>query len=287
MRTALNLIRWRAHDNEPFKIGLEQGDSVYDLTSRFSTIRQVLEAFPGGWDDNSLSLPALPKRSRTSVRVGPPVDDAAAVYLVGANYKKHAEEAGLEVPEIPVIFIKPNTALVGPGEPILLPPISSQMDYEGELAVVIGKTATRVSTSDAADCVAGLTIVNDVTARDLQWVQLGKHRIVDWVSSKALDRSTPVGPSIVPVRAVPDMHRLQLKTWLNSTLMQDADTSLMVFSVFDLIAFLSARVTLRPGDIISTGTPYGVGGFRKIFLKAGDVLRVQVEGVGTLENPVN
>ena len=283
----MNLIRWKDAENGAFKTGIEHDGSVYDLSARYQSLRQFIEAFPTGWDTASLPLDSLPKRARGSVQLGPPVDDAAAVYLVGANYKKHAEEAGLSVPEIPVIFMKPVTALVGSGEPIVLPPISSQMDYEGELAVVIGKKATRVRASQAADYVAGLTIVNDVTARDLQWVQLGPNRIVDWLSSKALDRSTPVGPGIVPVRAVADMHDLQLKTWLNSTLMQDADTSLMVFSVFDLIAFLSARVTLRPGDIISTGTPYGVGGFRKIFLKHGDVLRVQIEGVGSLENPVN
>lgn len=282
----MNLVRWRVKEGEPFKVGVEHGTLVYDLSSRFSTLRQFLEAFPGGWDERSLPLAELPRRARDRVAVGPPVDDAAAVYLVGANYKKHAEEAGLAVPEIPVIFMKPVTALVGPGEPIVLPPISRQMDYEGELAVVIGKEATRVAAADAAQYVAGITAVNDVTARDLQWVQLGPHRIVDWLSSKCLDRSTPVGPGIAPASAFADLHRLPLKTWLNSQLMQDADTSLMVFSIFELIAFLSARVTLRPGDLISTGTPYGVGGFRKIFLKPGDILRVQIEGVGTLENPV-
>jgi 2-keto-4-pentenoate hydratase/2-oxohepta-3-ene-1,7-dioic acid hydratase in catechol pathway len=282
----MKLVRWTSEDGEAFRPGVEFGGRVYDISARFSTIRQFLEAFPDGWDEQSLPLEGLPHHATKRVRLGPPVDAAAAVYLVGANYKRHAEEAGLDVPEIPVIFMKPLTALVGPGAPIVLPPISTQMDYEGELAVVIGRQATRVSAADAPQHVAGLTLVNDVTARDLQWVQLGKHRIVDWISSKALDRSTPVGPGIVAARSVPDIHRLQLKTWLNSDLMQDADTSLMVFSVFDLIAFLSARVTLRSGDIISTGTPYGVGGFRKIFLKPGDFLRVEIEGVGALENGV-
>jgi len=282
----MRLIRFRSREGETYKLGIEAGDNVFDLSSRFGTIRQFLETFPDGWNSTSLQLAPFPSLPRKNVKLGPPVDDGATVYLVGANYRKHAEEAGLDVPEIPVIFMKPTTALVGPGEPICLPPISAQMDYEGELAVVIGRTASRVSKADAAKHVAGLTILNDVTARDLQWVQLGKHRIVDWLSSKALDRSTPVGPGIVSVQAAGDMHRLKLRTWLNSDLMQDGDTSLMVFSVFDLIAFLSARVTLRPGDILSTGTPFGVGGFRKIFLKSGDVLRIEVETVGVLENPV-
>lgn len=283
----MKLIRWRGAQSGPVRTGIEHNDDVYDLSARFPTLREFLETYPKGWDAATVGLDAFPKRPVKTVSIAAPVDDAAAVYLVGANYKKHAEEAGLSVPEIPVIFMKPVTALVGPGEPIVLPPISSQMDYEGELAVVIGKQATRVAASDAAAHVAGVTIVNDVTARDLQWVQLGPNRIVDWLSSKSLDASTPVGPGIVPVNAVGDLHRLELKTWLNSTLMQDADTSLMVFSIFELIAFLSARVTLRPGDLISTGTPYGVGGFRKIFLKRGDVLRVEIEGVGALANPVS
>jgi 2-keto-4-pentenoate hydratase/2-oxohepta-3-ene-1,7-dioic acid hydratase in catechol pathway len=282
----VNLVRWRHTESESFRVGIEADGKVHDLSPRYGSIRQFLEAFPGGWSADALNLAGFAKTARSAVKLGPPVDDGAGVFLVGANYKKHAEEAGLDVPEIPVIFMKPVTALVGPDEPIRLPPISTQMDYEGELAIMIGKTATRISKADAPAHVAGLTLLNDVTARDLQWVQLGKHRIVDWLSSKALDSSTPVGPAIVPVKAVGDMHKLRLKTWLNSELMQDGGTSMMVFSVFDLIEFLSARVTLRPGDIISTGTPFGVGGFRKIFLKPGDVLRVEIEGVGRLENPV-
>ena len=177
----MKLIRFRTQAGGAFKLGIETGDNVYDLSSRFMTIRQFFEAYPDGWNDTSLNLASLPSLPRNNVHLGPPVDDGASVYLVGANYRKHAEEAGLDVPETPVIFMKPTTALVGPGEPICLPPISKQMDYEGELAVVIGRAATRVSKADAPKHVAGLTIVNDVTARDLQWVQLGKHRIVDCI----------------------------------------------------------------------------------------------------------
>ena len=283
----MKLIRWRGAQSGPLRTGIEHNGEIYDLSGRFPTLRSFLEAHPKGWDAEAVGLGAFPKRPLDTVSLGAPVDDAAAIYLVGANYKKHAEEAGLSVPEIPVIFMKPVTALVGPDEPIVLPPVSRQMDYEGELAIVIGKPAARVAASDAAAHIAGVTVVNDVTARDLQWVQLGPNRIVDWLSSKCLDASTPVGPGIVPVNALGDLHRLKLKTWLNETLMQDADTSLMVFSIVERIAFLSARVTLRPGDLISTGTPYGVGGFRKIFLKHGDVLRVEIEGVGSLTNPVS
>lgn len=280
------LIRFSDTQKGPFKLGLQRGDAVHDLSARFGSVRAFLEAHPDGWDEASVDLADAPVLSAASVRIGPPVDDAAHVYLVGANYKKHAIEAGLDVPATPVIFMKPTTALVGPRQPIRLPSISQQMDYEGELAVVIGRTASKVSKDDAHRYIAAVTILNDLTARDLQWVMLGKNRIVDWLSSKALDDSTPVGPGLVPVRAVGDIHRLKLKTWLNQELMQDGETSMMVYSAFELLEYLSARVTLRPGDVISTGTPVGVGGFRNIFLKPGDVLKVEIQGIGRIENPV-
>lgn len=282
----MQLVRFTSNGDTGPRVGLHAAGSVHDLSARYPTIAAFVAAFPDGWSASNVDLRRLPSRPLADVVLLPPIDAASALHLVGANYRKHAEEAGLDVPEIPVVFSKPATALVGPGQPIRLPPVSSQMDYEGELAVVIGREATRVSEDEARKCVAGYTIVNDVTARDLQWVQLGKHRIVDWFSSKCLDGSTPVGPWIVPAASAGDAHALRLTTHLNGEPMQDADTSLMVFSVWQLIAFISARVTLRPGDMVSTGTPYGVGGFRKIFLKEGDRLRVAVEGVGVLDNPV-
>jgi acylpyruvate hydrolase len=282
----MQLVRFRGTRHQAYAVGLHVDGVVYDLTMRYPTVAAFIAAFPDGWTAGTVGLEGLPQQPRGAVELGPPIDEASTLYLVGANYRKHAEEAGLDVPEIPVIFSKPATALVGPGQPIRLPAISSQMDYEGELAVMIGREATRVSKHDAPRHVSGYTVVNDVTARDLQWVQLGKHRIVDWFSSKCLDQSTPVGPWIVPAATAGDPHGRHLTTQLNGETMQDSDTSLMVFSVWDLIEFISARVTLRPGDIISTGTPFGVGGFRKIFLKDGDVLRVEVGNVGVLENPV-
>lgn len=282
----MQLVRFTVHGTNAARIGLRHDGVVHDLTPRFGSIAAFVRAFPDGWTLEQAGLGSLSTHRSEDVELSPPIDDASVLYLVGANYRKHAEEAGLSIPKSPVIFSKPATALVGAEQPISLPLISTQMDYEGELAVVIGRTAHRVSKSDAPRHVAGYTIVNDVTARDLQWVELGKHTIVDWFSSKSLDRSTPVGPGIVPAAAVGDPHQLHLTTRLNGELMQDSDTSLMVFSVWDLVEFISARVTLRPGDCISTGTPFGVGGFRKIFLKDGDRLRVEIEGVGALENGV-
>ncbi len=280
------LVRFSTDKALPLRTGLLVRDRVHDLSARYPTVALFVAAHPDGWDDKTVDLSGIDSHAAASVHLGPPVDDGASVYLVGANYKKHAEEAGLDVPATPVIFMKPTTALVGPHDPIQLPPISSEMDYEGELAVMIGREARRVSRHDAPRYVAGLTVVNDVTARDLQWVMLGKNRIVDWLSSKALDKSTPVGPGIASRTVAADPHKLRLTTDLNGQRMQDGETSLMVFSVWELIEFLSARVTLRPGDILSTGTPVGVGGFRKIFLKPGDRLRIEVEHVGVLDNPV-
>jgi 2,4-diketo-3-deoxy-L-fuconate hydrolase len=281
------LVRFSQDRAGPFRPGLRRGDSIFDISGHYPTIAAFLAAHPDGWGENLLAESAgLPVHAASGVRIGPPIDDGASVYLVGANYKKHAEGAGLDVPKTPVIFMKPTTALVGPDSPIRLPSISQEMDYEGELAVVIGRQATQVSAADAPKHVAGLTIVNDVTARDLQWVELGKHRIVDWLSSKALDGCTPVGPGITSIHQVADPHRLRLTTDLNEKRMQDGETSMMVFSIWQLIEFLSARVTLRPGDLLSTGTPVGVGGFRKIFLQSGDVLRVEIEQVGVLKNGV-
>lgn len=281
------LVRFsESKSSSHLRTGFLAADRVYDISTRYPTVASFVSVHPDGWNGGSLNLAGLPSFAATDVRLGPPVDDGASIYLVGANYKKHAEEAGLDVPSSPVIFMKPTTALVGPKDPICLPPVSKEMDYEGELAVVIGRTARRVNRENAPDHVAGLTVVNDVTARDLQWMMLGKNRIVDWLSCKALDRSTPIGPGIASRTVAADPHKLHLTTELNGQRMQDSETSLMVFSIWELIEFLSARVTLRPGDVLSTGTPVGVGGFRKIFLKPGDRLRVEIEHVGVLDNPV-
>jgi acylpyruvate hydrolase len=266
--------------------GLLTGDAVADLSPRYRTIASFLAEHPTGWDPEMDAPAGVPTHPRANLRFGPPIDPGGLVYAVGANYRQHAEEAGLSVPSQPIIFSKAYTALVGPGEPIVVPPVSNQLDYEGEMAVVIGRDATRVSRDEAKNCVAGVTILNDTTARDLQWVELGENRIVDWFASKNLDRSSPLGPGIASIRAVPDLHRLRLQTTLNGKIMQDADTSLMVYDTFTLIEFITARATLRVGDVVATGTPFGVGGFREIFLKQGDTVRIELEHVGVLENGV-
>jgi acylpyruvate hydrolase len=280
------LVRFRERDSrEEFRPGLANGDAIADISDRYPTIVAFLKDNASGWDPGT-KLSSAKILRRDDVSLGPPIDPGRMIYAVGANYRQHAEEAGLGVPKTPVIFFKPYPSLVGPDEPISIPSVSSKLDYEGEMAVMIGKDASKVLRADAPAYVAAVTIVNDTTARDLQWVDLGKNRIVDWFCSKALDRTSPVGPNLTSVRAIPDLHKMHLKTTLNGQVMQDANTGLMVYDTWELIEFISARATLRAGDIIATGTPFGVGGFREIFLKAGDIIRVELQGVGFLENAV-
>ena len=217
---------------------------------------------------------------------------ARNVFCVGKNYHEHAQEfasSGFDatakevVPEAPVVFTKPSTAVIGPGVPIPahLDPTDS-VDYEGELAVVIGRGGRGITKADALAHVFGYTIVNDVTARTLQH----KHR--QWFIGKGLDGFCPMGPAIVTADEVPDPTRLHLRTFVNGEKRQDAAVSTLIFDIPTLIETLSQGMTLEPGDVIATGTPVGVGlGFKPPkFLKKGDVVRIEVDGVGVLENPV-
>lgn len=280
------LVRFAERGGGLLRPGLLADETVHDISQHYATVAEFLAEHGKGWDPRFAPPKGAAAYRRSDVVIGPPIDSSSLVYAVGANYHSHAAEAGLSVPAQPVIFTKPYTALVGAEEAIEIPPVSDQFDYEGEMAVVIGRDARRVSRDDAKDYVAGVTVLNDVTARDLQWVQLGKHKIVDWFASKGLDRSSPLGPGIASIKGFVDIHAIKLKTTLNGTVMQDADTSLMVYKTWELIEFVTARATLRVGDVLATGTPAGVGGFRQIFLKPGDRVRVELEGVGVLENGV-
>ena len=227
----MKLIRFSPSDNETPRPGLWVNDTIHDLSGWFASVADFLAEHPEGWLPEDVEVDGLPTFSRSSVHLLAPIDDGARVFAVAINYKKHAEESDLEVPSQPIIFDKPTTSLVGPGEPIVIPAVTRELDYEGELGVVIGREARQVAKADVPHYVAGLTIVNDTTARDLQWVDLGKHHIVDWLSSKCLDRTSPLGPAITSAKVAGDPHQLKLTTHLNETIMQDSNTSLMVFSV--------------------------------------------------------
>jgi len=167
----------------------------------------------------------------------------------------------------------------------MLPAYSKQMDYEGELAVIIGCGGFAISQAEAMSHVGGYTCFNDITARDRQWTFLGKNHVVDWFSSKMMEKSTPLGPWIVLSEDVPDPHLLRLQTRVNGLTVQDESTARMVFQIPALIEYISSRVALQPGDIIATGTPFGVGGYDKqIILQQGDIVEVEIEKIGTLSN---
>jgi 2,4-didehydro-3-deoxy-L-rhamnonate hydrolase len=201
---AARLVTFADSDRAALRPGLLIDGHVTDLSLCYPSIQSFLAAHPTEWDPEIRPPADLPTYRCEAVRLGPPIDPAGLAYAVGANHRQHAEEAGLAVPSQPVIFRKAYTTLVGPGEPIIIPPVSNKLDYEGEMAVVMGRDASRVPRADARDYVAGVTILN---ARDLQWVELGKNRIVDWFASKNLDRSSPLGPAIASIRAVPARRR--------------------------------------------------------------------------------
>lgn len=270
------------------RVGLLEGEEVVrDLGSYYHSMSAAIAAAhsqPKEVMEVATRARAIPV---TSVTFLAPVDPEAQILCVAANYREHAEEAGLgRVPAQPVLFVKLWTALIGPDAAIQLGPLGAQLDYEGELVAVIGRKARRVPVGAALSYVGGYTVMNDVTARDLQWTQLGEHRIVDWYSSKCLEASTPVGPWIITTDEIPDPQALRVRTWVNGELRQDGDTELMVHSIAALVAYASERTVLRPGDLIATGTPRGVGGFGGRYLKDGDVVEVEVECVGRLTNYV-
>jgi 2-keto-4-pentenoate hydratase/2-oxohepta-3-ene-1,7-dioic acid hydratase in catechol pathway len=211
-----------------------------------------------------------------------PITRPGKIVCVGLNYRDHAEEGGLDLPKAPLLFAKwPNT-LIGDGEPIVVPPEATQVDYEAELGVVIGSTARRVSEAAALDHVEGYICLNDVTARDMQFGD------GQWTRGKSLDTFCPVGPRLVPREEIEDPQKLAIRCILNGETMQDSSTDQMIFSVAEIIAYVSQIITLEAGDLIATGTPAGVGVFKdpKVLLKDGDEVSIEIEDLGTLTNPV-
>jgi 2-keto-4-pentenoate hydratase/2-oxohepta-3-ene-1,7-dioic acid hydratase in catechol pathway len=211
-----------------------------------------------------------------------PAVNPSKILAIGRNYFEHAAEGGSEPPPAPLVFNKLPNSLSAHGAPIVLPTVSGAVDYEAELAVVIGRRAKRVSEREALRHVFGYTLINDVTARDLQ------RGDGQWVRGKGLDTFAPLGPFVTTRDEVADVHALKIEGRLNGEVMQSSNTSKMIFKVPYLISYISQGITLEPGDVIATGTPEGVGFFRKppVVLKAGDVFEVTIETLGTLRNEV-
>jgi 2-keto-4-pentenoate hydratase/2-oxohepta-3-ene-1,7-dioic acid hydratase in catechol pathway len=211
-----------------------------------------------------------------------PIERPGKIICVGLNYRDHAEEQGAPLPEAPLLFAKWQNTLIGPGEQIVIPPIVTKCDYEAELGVVIGSSVRNVSAANALEAVAGYVCVNDVSARDLQFAD------GQWTRGKSPDTFCPVGPRLVPRDEIPDPQALSIRAVLNGEAMQDSSTSNMVFGVADVIAYITRTITLEPGDLIATGTPAGVGAFRKppVFMQPGDEITIEIEGLGALTYPV-
>ena len=210
-----------------------------------------------------------------------PIERPGKILCVGLNYRDHAEEQGAELPSAPLLFAKwPNT-LIGPGEPIVIPPVVTKCDYEAELGVVVGSRVKGVSKENALEAVRGYVCANDVSARDLQFSD------GQWTRGKSVDTFCPVGP-LVPASEIADPHDLRIRAIVSGETLQDSTTANLIFGIDEIIAYASQTVTLEPGDLILTGTPAGVGVFRdpQRLLQPGDEVTIEIDGIGSLTNPV-
>ena len=274
------------------RIGTLHDNEVIDLEAawrpRGRAASSLLELLRGGSaaleearaaDAGASKSDRLPLKS---VRLLAPLPRPTKVICVGLNYRDHAEETGQPIPKIPIFFTKAPSSVIGPQAPITLPIDSEQVDYEAELAIVIGAPCRRADPAKARGAIAGYTIMNDVSARDWQF------RTSQWFIGKTFDTFGPMGPALVTADEVGDPHVLDVSLRLNGAVMQQSNTRNLIFGVTDIVAELSRVMTLEPGDVIATGTPGGVGFIRKppVFLKHGDHVEILIAGVGTLSNPV-
>lgn len=305
----MKFVRFTAADGTA-RIGFLEEDLVYDLSATYkrlirnraarrsgeladawatASMRRIIHA----WDEASDALSRMREEKdkgrlkwvshpRSDVRLLAPIHDPGKFIGVGLNYKDHAEEIKQPIPAQPPLFAKWANAILDPGNPIMRPRNCLQLDYEVELGVIIGRTCRDVGPQRALDHVFGYTIVHDVSARDLQFATS------QWMAGKIQDSFAPMGPWIADRHEIPDPHLLELRTWVNGTLYQNGNTRNMIFNVPALISYISRLIALNPGDVIATGTPAGVGFTRKppVFLQPGDAVRMEITGLGVLENPV-
>jgi len=297
----MKLVRFSTSGQTP-RLGVLQGDRIADLPASLAAsltqrgvsraaelaaaiVPNSMRAFLEG---GSLAEEAVAGIKEwvtvpaSSARLHAPITDPGKFICIGLNYRDHAEEANQPIPKEPPIFAKWSNAILDPNEPILRPRGSNQLDWEVELGVVIGKTARFVGRDRALDYVWGYTIINDVSARDFQFIGS------QWMAGKIPETFAPVGPYIVDRAEIPDPHVLELKLWVNGKQMQGGNTKTFIFDVRYIVSYLSGLMTLSPGDLIATGTPPGVGFARKppVFLQPGDTCRLEITGLGQIENPV-
>ena len=271
------------------RIGARSGDQIIDLSTADSSIPSDMRSF---LEAGEPALSAASKAvalggssfSAKDVKILAPISNPEKVVCIGLNYADHAAESGMDIPPEPVVFSKYASAIIGPGDTIKLPPSSNEPDYEVELVVVIGKSGFNISQADAMNHVAGYTVGHDVSARDYQLQKPAGQ----WMMGKTFDTFAPIGPDLVTADEVGDPNDLGIRCILNDETVQDSNTAQLIFKIPELIAYLSHVFTLNPGDLIFTGTPPGVGMARdpQLWLKAGDKVVCEVDGIGRLENPV-
>ncbi|WP_419893001.1 fumarylacetoacetate hydrolase family protein [Oceanobacillus kimchii] len=292
--------------NEQAKVGIQQKETVYDLqklTEQFNQANdenllmeydldsiviqneEVMESIISVWqwaEKNIDSLSGVTYKWE-DVKILAPVNRPGKLVCVGNNYMDHCIEQDVEPPKKPMIFSKWASCIIGPDDAIKLPEESVQVDYEAELAVVIGKKGKNITEEEALDYVFGYTIINDVSARDIQFED------VQWVRGKSYDTFAPIGPVIVTKDEIEDPHQLDITLELNGEKLQDSNTTNLIFDIPYIISYLSKGFTFEPGDIIATGTPHGVGVFRdpQVFLKSGDTCTIEIENIGVLENTID
>jgi len=265
-------------------LGVVIGDEVADLTLAQPALPTDLPAVLAGQGLDAVrdALRAAPRHPVAAVALLAPIARPPKILAIGLNYRDHVAETGREAPQHQLWFNKQSTCVIGPGAAIEVPQESEQVDYEGELGVVIGRRCRHVPAARAREVVAGWVVVNDVSVRDWQY------RTPTFTMGKSWDTHGPMGPWMVTTDEVADPHALRLRTTVNGDLRQDGFTGDMVFNCWEMIEYLSTAFTLEPGDVISTGTPAGVGMARHppAWLRAGDTVRIEIEGIGGLENPV-
>ncbi len=274
-------------DRAGTRIGLVVDDEIVDLKRVRPELPTDMIAFlaagPSALDAARTALGSSSGRLKLKdVRLQAPVPKPSKFLAIGLNYADHVAESGLAKPPHPLFFNKQVTCVTGPFDPILMPRDSEQVDYEGEMGFVIGKRCRRVPRERAHEVIAGYCVIDDVSIRDWQF------RAQTFTLGKSFDSHGPIGPWIVTPDELSDPHQLRIRTWINGELRQDSSTNQLIYDCFDQVAALSQAFTLEPGDIVSTGTPSGVGmGFKPPkYLKVGDVVKIEVEGIGVIENRV-
>jgi 2-keto-4-pentenoate hydratase/2-oxohepta-3-ene-1,7-dioic acid hydratase in catechol pathway len=274
------------------RVGALRDREVVDLNRADATLpSDVVALLAGGAAMLERARRAVESAGSTSAAARPleavkllaPIPRPPKIVCIGVNYADHAAEAGRELPAKPSVFLKAPSCVVGPGDSIVRPPTTERLDYEIEFSSVIGKLAKNVPREQAMAYVAGYTIMNDVSARDIQRAADG-----GIIMGKNFDSSAPMGPYVALVDELPDPTNLRVRTWVNGELRQDSNTHQLIFDVPAIIAFLTQQMTLEPGDVIATGTPSGVGlGMKpQVWLQPGDTIRMEIDGLGVLENPV-